>query len=253
MQHTDSVISSDEKKIVRRSVSCGVRLDGRQNSEPRTEKLETGVLPTASGSCSLHKDGMDILVAVHTEVGEYETRGASFSVTIKDTSDRKEPDKEKRTELEDTLQDMFAHLKHQSELTVADGEWGWCLDVTVLVLGNSGGVLDSVVLACSAALQTTKIPEIAVCEDGTFSVDEEKTVSVRPEAIPLSVTLYCVGEHLVVDPLATEEFCSNGALTATVYNQALQTICGDRVSVDEKTLLLFSQIETHRRSLLALK
>lgn len=99
---------------------------------------------------------------------------------------------------------------------------GWTLYVDVRVFDDGGNIVDAIVMAIYAAISTTLLPLV-----NRVGIEGQKT-SLQVDSDPhhglcltnpplsLSVTLFKVGKHVIVDATKEEEICAQGQLTLAV-------------------------------------
>lgn len=98
----------------------------------------------------------------------------------------------------------------------------WVLHVDALVLDVGGNVVDAIMLACRAALADLRLPNVKVdaSDPQNPSVEvSDDPMDTRPldiARVPLTVTLYKVGAHSIVDPTPEEEACADASLVLAV-------------------------------------
>jgi exosome complex component RRP42 len=100
----------------------------------------------------------------------------------------------------------------------------------------AGNLLDCIVMTTRAALYNTRIPktEIEDLGDGEFEFeimdDVEEAEPIKGwENLPISVTLYKIGQRYIIDPTVLEELCSQATLTVGVNKHGM--VCGVKKSL----------------------
>jgi exosome complex component RRP42 len=95
----------------------------------------------------------------------------------------------------------------------------------------AGNLLDCAVMTTRAALYNTRIPKTDIQDlgdgDMEFEVDDD-VEDAEPlqgwENLPMSVTLFKIGNRYVIDPTILEELCSQVTLTVGVNKDG--SVCG---------------------------
>ena len=86
---------------------------------------------------------------------------------------------------------------------------GWCLKISVLIIGNSGGnVILAATSAVNAALRDTKFPQVEQGVEGSAEVklSPERTVPIQKiDRLPLASLVLSIKNFYVIDPSALEE------------------------------------------------
>lgn len=121
-----------------------------------------------------------------------------------------------------------------SKLCIKVGEKIWMVSIDICTINDDGNILDAAGLASLAALKDARFPSY----DGTELDYKKKTDKKLPlDKYPLPVTVYKIGEVLLVDPSPDEEAACDARLTVTTIVDG--TICalqkgGDRpLSIQE--------------------
>ncbi|MBI2146958.1 exosome complex protein Rrp42 [Candidatus Woesearchaeota archaeon] len=106
------------------------------------------------------------------------------------------------------------------KLCITYGEKIWTVCIDICTINDDGNLLDAAGLASLAALQDACFPYY----DGT-QLDYKKKTDVKLPVLklPLQVTVYKIGDKLLVDPLSEEEFVYDARLTVTTTPDG--TIC----------------------------
>lgn len=202
-------ISIEEREVIYKTIEKEIRIDGRKRLEKRKNIIETDFLLTASGSCKIKKEQMEITASVNLEISETIEEFLSFKVSIK-----KQKEEKKEKEIESFLLDLFSDCIDKNYLKI-NSSTGWVFNVGVLVIENSGGMLDSIIEACRISLLETSIPHVSICED-QFIIEENSFFKLEPCSIPSFILLYGVKDLFVIDPLKIEEECSESILVISL-------------------------------------
>jgi exosome complex component RRP42 len=256
-------LSDGERAYVTAGAAAGIRSDGRQPLERRAVSLETGILPTASGSARARIGGgvTDVLVGVTATIAS-PSMGAPHEGLVNFTvecSSLASPDytgrgaDELNAELSMLLSRLYtsaAAAELRAGLCLIPGKKCWALQVDTLVLDSDGSVGDAASLAVRAALATSLLPSVRVVpgeadDDDEVEVDEGALmplggVSPAPVAVTL-VALSGAGVRLA-DATSAEALCSRAQVTVGVglAGRACGTIASGKtgLSVDEVLALM---------------
>ena len=99
-------------------------------------------------------------------------------------------------------------------LVIIPNLFHWALYIDVIVLTDSGNLFDLIMLSVLIALRTARIPittplKNADQEEKDFSIDDDPTHFRRLncQTIPIGISLFSVGDTLLVDATQEEEDC----------------------------------------------
>lgn len=251
-------VSDAEKSYIEEGAAAGIRSDGRAHLDIRPVTLETGILPTASGSARVRIGAVtDILVGIKAEVVEPsvdqpEEGMVTFSV---ECSSLASPDFVGRggQDLNAELSQMLGRLYKspatralRRELCIIKGVKCWVLHVDALVLDSGGNLYGALSIAVCAALRVVLLPRVIVIrgeadEPDEIEVDEEVFEPLScADGAPVAVTLSAIGGRgcYVADCTSEEEACIKCAVTVGV-NQSGKScgiVSGGSGGVDMHTL-----------------
>eukprot|EP00386_Alphamonas_edax_P009984 GDKI01032574.1.p1 GENE.GDKI01032574.1~~GDKI01032574.1.p1 ORF type:complete len:302 (-),score=92.00 GDKI01032574.1:69-974(-) len=235
---TQHEISAAEKRFLEDGIKQGFRNDGRSCVDYRPLIVESGVIPSASGSARVRSAQTDVLCGVKCEMSKPEP-GHEFEGMFKievECSPSVSPDYEGRegedfsTTLASLLEKMCAPswLVDRRSLCVLPHHYCWCVYVDVMVLNSGGNLLDTISVAIRAALKDTIIPSVEVVvgddEEGgppQLEVDDRPTTGRRfpVEKFPVCVTVGQICNRYVWDMSLEEEACCEAALLVAVDPQ----------------------------------
>lgn len=252
------MLSEAERAYIEAGAAQGIRGDGRGMLDLRPVTLETGVLPTASGSARVRIGGVtDILVGVKAEVVEPSVDAPdeglmSFSV---ECSSLASPDFVGRggADLNAELSQLLTRLYVSSAtrelrrgLALIPGKKCWMLHVDALVLDSGGNLYGALSLAVRAALRVVLLPRVVIIpgeadDDDEIEVDEEVFEKLsKSDDAPVAVTLSAVGGRgiYIADSTSEEETCAKAAITMGVNlsGRACGAVSAGTGGVDMDTL-----------------
>ncbi|KAL7278157.1 ribosomal protein S5 domain 2-like protein [Trametes coccinea BRFM310] len=181
---TSTLVSKSERAYIQASLQATppLRGDGRGLLDFRTVLLETGVAPLANGSAKLNigkmphegGGGTEVLAATKLEVEDVETGdgvdggrivcSVSCSPSAYPHLSSNALD-ELQYDLTVILQQTIGHPSlHPQNLTIIPRRKSWLLNLDVVILADSGNVVDALFMAARAALWDTKVPRTRAVE-----------------------------------------------------------------------------------------
>ncbi|MFT4310531.1 MAG: RNA-binding protein [Candidatus Woesearchaeota archaeon] len=251
------------KEHILRNISQDVRYDGRTKTQYRHIEITTDVSHTAEGSAQIRIGDTVVIagvkLALEKPYPDTPNKGnlmvnAELLPIASDKFEMGPPSMDSielarvvdRTVRESGAIDLQA-------LCVTHGEQVWSVMCDVCPLNNAGNLFDAASLAVAVALQQAVFP--AITEDG---VDyKTKTKNKLPLSdVPLSVTVWKIGDEFIVDPTEAEQEAFDARLTVGMLSDghicALQKGGDGVLSVDDaKTMVGIAQdAAKHLRSLL---
>lgn len=171
------------------AASYGLRADGRAPNDWRVVRCERDVVPQAAGSALLAVGGTEVLVSIKGDIGrpslECPDQGilnimVDASSSEKDSMHTNLLVSEQNSELAAILKDCLGSLD-LSRLSIRSGVHCWVLYVDILILHNTGNVIDAMMMAARVALLTSlRLPVVEVVSGTQESGAVE--VSISPTA-----------------------------------------------------------------------
>ncbi|KAI9312852.1 ribosomal protein S5 domain 2-type protein [Dichotomocladium elegans] len=228
------VISPAERDYITQGIESDCRADGRNRLEYRQLVLETGTLSQTNGSARCRLGESDVLVGVKVEIGEIEQgqRDQGRIVCNVECSPSASQQFEGRgaddlnNSLTLSLDRLFSGPQSGldlSKLCIVPGQQCWVIYVDAIVMDCAGNLFDCIVMAVRAALFDTRIPrtELHDLGDGEYEFevvdDVEDAVAITGwDSLPISVTLYKIGDRYILDPTILEELSSDVTLTVGI-------------------------------------
>lgn len=208
---------------IKQYLSQGKRFDGREPWQFRDLKIETNVSSKAEGSARVKLGKTEVVVGIKLDVGEpypdSKDKG-NLMVTaelLPLSSPRFEsgPPKFPAIELGRLVDRVIRESKlvDLEKLCIKEGEKVWTVFIDVYTINDDGGLLDASAIGAITALKNAKIPKYN--EETGKTVYGELTKESVPLAkhLPLSITLYKVGDNFVADPTREEEDASEMKIT----------------------------------------
>ncbi len=204
------------------ALSKGIRFDGRKLTEYRPVKVEYGVSKTAEGSARVKIGQTEVLAGVKLLIDKpYPDMPEDGSLMVgAELLPMASPDFEagppdvKSIELARVVDRGIREAKaiDTKKLCIKVGEKVWIVSIDICTINDDGNLLDAAGLAALAALQDAVFPKY----DGTELDYRQKTKNKLPlTKLPVAVTIYKIGENLLIDPSLVEENTFDARLTVT--------------------------------------
>lgn len=210
------------KDHLKESIQNDVRVDGRTKHEHRDIKIEKGTISTAEGSARLLAGDAEILAGVKAEVREPwpDTPDAGSLRVNLELLALSSPDFESgRPGIESIEPSRVIDRGFRESgaidlknLCIKKGEKVYGLSIDIVPLNYDGNIYGLGGLAALAALQDTKLPGLT--DTGSIDYDSEGP-EFNIEKTPVPITVYKVGDLLLIDPTDEEENIADARLTIT--------------------------------------
>jgi exosome complex component RRP42 len=218
------------KKHLLKALATGVRYDGRKLDETREVKVTYDISKSAEGSAQIEFGSTKVLVGVKMGVErpypDTPSRG-NFMVNAELTpmsSSKFEsgPPSIKAIELSRVVDRGIRESKAMdaNALCIEVGEKVWSVMVDVVSVNADGNLLDAASLGALAALKKARFPKY---EDGILDYMTKTDKKVPLVREPIAVTIFKIGDYMLVDPIPQEEENMDARLTCTVTGD--NTIC----------------------------
>jgi exosome complex component RRP42 len=204
----------------------GVRLDGRRPTEYRKIEITKGVSKNAEGSAKVRIGDTEVIAGVKLEVMKPYPDTADQGSLMVNVELYPMSNPEFETGPPDNYSIELARITDRAiresktidtrKLCITPGEKAWMVVIDVCSLNDSGNLFDAIGLAAVAAVQDAVFPEY----DGEKLDYKHKTKEKLPVGkMPINVTVFKFGDHLVVDTTTDEERAYDARLTvATLDN-----------------------------------
>jgi len=199
------------------------RFDGRELEDFRDIEIETNVSKNAEGSVRVKMGKTEVLVGVKMSVGTPyadSPKSGNLMVTaelLPLSSPRFEngPPRFPAIELGRVTDRMIRESKFVDfeKLCIEEGEKVWTVFVDIYSLNHDGNLFDAAAIGAVIALKNAKIPGYDPKTEKVLY--EEHTTKGLPlsKDVPISITYYKIGDHLIVDPTLEEEDISEARVT----------------------------------------
>ncbi|RLG77511.1 MAG: exosome complex component Rrp42 [Thermoprotei archaeon] len=211
----------------------GQRIDKRRLDEYREITIKTGYVPNAEGSAYVKLGNTQVLAGVKLEVGQPYADAPNEGVLIVNAefipaaspSFEPGPPDENAIELARIIDRSLREPRviETNKLAIIPGKKVWIIWLDIYVLDHDGNLIDACMLASMTALMSTRIPAIDVNkETGEVTIKREETQGLLPiSRLVTTVSVYKIGNYLVVDPNQEEEALSSARLSITVTEEGL--------------------------------
>lgn len=225
-------MNKDLKNHLKASLEKDVRVDGRNLQDHRDVTIEQGVISTAEGSARVTAGNAEVLAGVKIEARQPypdTPNQGSIQVNVELLSLSSPEFESGRPGIEsiEPSRVIDRGLRESGSidlenLCIKRGEKVYGVVIDIVPINYDGNIYGLGGLAALAALKDLTFP--ALNDDGSIDHDtpsQDKTLELSHE--PLPVTVYKVGDLLLVDPTSEEEAVTDARLTVTVLEDG--TIC----------------------------
>lgn len=209
-------------------IKQNVRLDGRKNDEYRKPiKVELGVTEGAEGSAKVTIGDTVVVVGVKMELmSPYPDNPDEGTIMVgAELIPLASPDYEsgppsiKAIELARVVDRGVRESKclDFKSMCIKSGEKVWVAAIDIIPMNSAGNMFDASAIGALAALMDTRLPKLEE-KDGVYSLDYtgKRTEKIKLNNLPISCTVWKIGDNFVVDPLPDEEEVYDARLTVAV-------------------------------------
>lgn len=214
-------MKQERKKHLIRALEQDVRYDGRTKEQFRDITIQTGISNTAEGSARVQVGETIVMAGVKLEMGSpYADTPDQGNLMVGAellplSSHRFEagPPTMESIELARVIDRTVreSHTMDLKKLCITPGEKVWTVICDVCTINDAGNLFDTASIAVAAALKNARFP--TVNKDGTVDYKKKTDTPLPLTGIPLAVTVWSVGDHLLVDPTRVEEEYFDARLT----------------------------------------
>jgi exosome complex component RRP42 len=237
----------------------GLRIDGRNLDELRKPiKIELGISNKAEGSAKVTLGETEVAVGVKLDVGEPYTDSPDEGVLITTTEllPLSSPDfdpgppGQQATELARVVDRGVREsgMIDFKKLCVKKGELVWLVNLDIYTLNDAGNLIDCAALAAVAALNNSFLPKL---EKDRVKYGELTKQKLPIKKIPITCTLFKIGDHMLLDADTEEEKAIDARLTVAVLENgdicALQKGGDCSLTVDEIDNMVGIAIEKSKK------
>jgi len=209
-----------------KALGKGIRYDGRKLTEYRKITVEYGASESAEGSAKVSFGDTELIagvkLGVETPYSDTPDQGnLMVNVELLPLSSpmyEPGPPGEEAIELARVVDRGIRESKSidTKNLCITPGEKAWGVIIDICSLNAAGGMFDAAGLAAIAAVKDAKFP--AIDEHGAADYNTKTDKGLPLTRLPIAITVYMIGEHLLVDPLTEEEANTDGRLTLALVD-----------------------------------
>ncbi|MBM3230211.1 exosome complex protein Rrp42 [Candidatus Pacearchaeota archaeon] len=207
-------ISKNTFEAMKTLVEQGKRFDGRALTEYRAVEISYDVSKAAEGSARVRMGKTEVIAGVKLTLDKpYPDSPEKGNLLVSGdllplASPRYEvgPPKFDAIELPRLVDRVIreSHVIELDKLVVKAGEKVWTVIIDVYPLNDDGNLVDAAVLAAIAALKQAKMPGVTEAGFPDYKHRTKQAVPLAKELVPLSVTLFKLGNALFIDPTREE-------------------------------------------------
>ena len=216
---------SNSKEHIIKALKAGIRFDGRKLDEYRKISVDPGFLKKAEGSSRVIIGDSEVLAGVKMGVEQpYPDTPDNGNLMINtELTPMSNPNFESGPPRQDSIE--LARIVDRglreskcidiNKLCITPREEVWAVMVDIVTVNAYGNLVDISALAATSAVKNTRLPKY---EDKVVKYDEltDDTLPLNTANLPVTVTVFKVGEYLIVDPLPEEEKVSDARLSAAI-------------------------------------
>ncbi len=219
---------------IKRYLSEGKRFDGRKPDEFREITIETGVSKNAEGSARVKIGETEVLVGIKMAVGEPypdSPDAGNMMVTaelLQLSSPRFEGGRPgfDSVEIGRVVDRGIRESKYIdfSKLCIEKGKKVWTVFIDIYSINDDGNLLDAAGIGAIAALKHAKIPKYDEKEGKVLFGELTKDGLPLAKGVPIAITVYKVGDKLLVDPTREEEDVSEARITTGISDGVISSM-----------------------------
>jgi len=212
----------------------GKRFDGRKANDYREVIIERGVAKNADGSARVKIGNTEVLVGVKMTVGEPYPDSADegnlmVSAELRPISSPRfenGPPKFNSIEIGRVTDRVLreSHFIDLKKLCIKEGEKVWTLFVDIYAINDDGNLFDAAGIGAVAALKDVKIPKYDEAENKILWGEYTGEKLSLTKEIPLSLTMYKIGKHFIVDPTREEEDAIDARITIGGHDSTINSM-----------------------------
>jgi exosome complex component RRP42 len=237
-------MENELKKHILESLKQDIRSDGRKCNDFREITVETNVSSTAEGSARVKIGSTEVIAGVKLGIGmpfpDRPDEGAIMMnvelLPLSSPEFESGPPGMQAIELARVVDRGIRESKaiDLKTLSIKKGEKCWLVQVDICTVNDSGNLLDASALATLAALKSTQFPKY---ENDEIDYKKKTDKKLDLNKVPITVTVFKLGDTFLVDPLTEEEknFDARLSIAMTEDNKicALQKGGSIALTIDE--------------------
>jgi exosome complex component RRP42 len=230
-------------------ISKGFHIDKRPLLSYRTVEVIKNIAPNADSSVLVKLGHTQVLVGIKIDIGQPFPDNPEEGVLIVNAeyipaaspSFEPGPPDENAIELARVIDRALRESKAIAldKLTIIPGKKVWMLWLDIYVLDHDGNLIDAAMIGSMMALAQLKVPYFEVDQiTGSVKVDKSKyTAPLQINRYVATVTVYKIGDMLLVDPTAEEEAIASASITISISEE------GNIVAIQKRGLGFFLERE----------
>lgn len=210
------------REHILRGLDKNVRLDGRKKDEYRNVTIEYDVSRSAEGSARVRCGPTEVMAGVKMGVeAPYDDTPDKGNLMVNaELIPLSSPDFEAGPPSDWSIE--VARITDRGiresgclepkTLCIEAGKAVWSVMVDIIPINDAGNLLDMAGLATLAALKGATFPGV---KNGKVDYETRTDKRLHLGSIPMQVTVWKIGTHMLVDPLPEEEKMVDARLTIT--------------------------------------
>ena len=214
-------MSKMTKEHILNALAKGTRFDGRKAEDFREVTVEYGAAGGAEGSARVKIGDTEVIagvkMGVETPYPDTQDRGNLMvnAELLPLSNPDFEPGPPRMPAIE--LARVVDRGIRESEsidvksLCIEEGEKVWSVMIDICTINCDGNLIDAAALAAIAALKDAKFPKY---EDDKIDYMEKTDKALPLKKEPIAVTVFKIGDKLIVDPTDEEEKSAEARITA---------------------------------------
>src|SRR5271157_1027479 len=235
----------NEEKI-KRFLSEGKRFDGRKLEEFREIRIETGISKHAQGSAREKLGKTEVIVGVKMDIAtpfpDTPNQGNLMTnaelTPLSSANFESGPPKTPAIELGRIIDRGIRESKYidLDKLCIKEGEKVWNVFIDIYSINDDGNLLDAAGIGALVALENTMIPKYDEETEKVVKGEYDRKLPLSKGIIPLSLTIYKIGNNFIIDPTREEEDTASMRLTTSGSKDiifAMQKGQSGTVSIEE--------------------
>ncbi len=219
---------------IKEYLSQGKRFDNRKPEQFREIVVEEGVSKNAEGSARVKIGKTDVMVGIKMDVSEpYPDSPEKGNLVVNAellplsfSEFESGPPRFHSIELARVIDRGIRESKFIDfeKLCIKKGEKVWTVFIDIYTINHDGNLFDAAGFASLIALKNARIPKYDEKEEKVLYGEWTDKKIPLSKNIPFSITIYRIGNCLVIDPTKEEEEISNLRLTISISDGTVYSI-----------------------------
>ena len=227
-----------------KALQKNTRYDGRKKEEFRDVEVEFGASHCAEGSARVKIGKTEVIagvkMAIETPYPDTPDKGNLMVnaelLPASNPAFEPGPPGDKAIEISRVIDRGIRESKavEFEKLCIEKGEKVWSVMIDICTINDDGDLLDVSALAAMAALIDTRFPEVV---DDVVDYNKKTDKKLPLVRLPVTVTVYKIGDNMIVDPIPDEEQVYDSRLSVALTEKdeisAMQKGGDEPLSMDE--------------------